>query len=79
MLLQGAIADWLDHDWVRYFLLPGLAALVLAVGAGLADRRQMRRSNPDAIALVPWRGLSFWASFAALLLLGGAFHGWLNG
>lgn len=79
MLLQGPIADWLDQDWVRWFLLPAIIALTLAVGGWLGDRRRMRRSAPDAVGWVPWRDLSFFAGFAAILLLVGALKGWLAG
>lgn len=78
MLPQGPIGDFLNHDWVQFWLLPGLAALVLAVWGALADRRRMRRKRPDAVGWIPWRGISFWSSFAALLLLGAALRGWLN-
>ncbi len=78
MLLQGPIADWLDQDWVQWFLLPGLAALVLAVVAWLGDRRRMTRSDPDAVGLMPWRDLAFWTSCAAVLLLAAAARGWVK-
>jgi hypothetical protein len=78
MLLQGPIADWFDQDWVQRLLLPGLAMLLLAVLAWLGDRRRMRRSNPDAVGLMPWRDLAFWSAFAAVLLLATAAAGWLN-
>jgi hypothetical protein len=62
-----------DYE-VQRFLLPGLAALVVALLAWLGDRRQMRRSEPDAVGLIAWREVSFWASLAALVLLGLAIH-----
>lgn len=76
---QGVIRDWLDADWVRYFLLPGLAAALLALVAARGERRRKQRSDPDAVPLMPWLALTFWASFAALLLLGVALRGWLSG
>lgn len=78
MVLQGAIADWLDQDWVRWFLLPGLAALALAIMAWWGDRRRMTRANPDAVGLMPWRDLAFWSGFATVLLLVAAALGWLR-
>ncbi len=63
------LGDWFDQDWAE-FLLPGLAALALAVWAWLADRQRMRRSDPDAVGLMPWTTISFWSIFATVLLLG---------
>jgi hypothetical protein len=79
MLPQGPFADWIDQDWVQWFLLPGLAALALALIAWRGDRRRMRRSDPDAVGWIPWRDVAFWSAFAAVLLLVGAFRGWLAG
>lgn len=70
MLLQGAIGDWLDHAWVRLFLLPGLLAVAVAIVAWLGERRRMNRSDPDAVGFMPWRTIAFFALFAACLLLG---------
>ena len=64
----------LQDSEVRRFLFPGLAALVLAVISWLGDRRRMRRTDPDAVGLMPWRDLSFWSSIAAMILLGFAAH-----
>jgi hypothetical protein len=74
---QGAISEWLDHDWVVWWLLPGLGAVTLALIAWAGDRRRMRRSNPDAVGWVPWRDVAFWSAFAAVMLLGAAARGWL--
>lgn len=76
---QATIEHWLSADWVRYLLLPGLAAAVLAVLGWCKERQRKHRSNPDAVPLLPWRDISFWGSFAALLLLILALGGWLNG
>ncbi|WP_374283464.1 hypothetical protein [Novosphingobium sp.] len=78
MLPQGPITDFLNHDWVQFWLLPGLTALALAIWAGIADRRRLRRNRPDAVGWMPWQGIGFWSSFAALLLLGAALRGWLT-
>lgn len=72
-------ADWLDHDWVRWFLLPGLVALLLAGTAWLGDRRRMRRSNPDAVGFMPWTNLFVISLFAACVLLMLAANGWRGG
>lgn len=78
MHLQAVIADWLNHDWVEDWLLPGVIMAVLAIVAWYADRRRMRRTTPDAVGLMPWRDISFWAMFAALLLIAAALRGWLK-
>ncbi|PKB25042.1 hypothetical protein B0I00_0223 [Novosphingobium kunmingense] len=74
--------DWqalMDEDWVWYFLMPGIAAAILALAAWRADRRRIGRSNPDAVGWLPWRDIAFWATLAALLLLGAALRGYLSG
>ncbi|WP_166037596.1 hypothetical protein [Sphingosinicella sp. YJ22] len=43
-------------------------ALVLAVVAGLADRRRNRRASLDDVGWVPWRGIQVAAMFAVLAL-----------
>jgi hypothetical protein len=73
---QGMLADWWDHEWVRT-LAPGLGLALLAIMAWRGDRRRMRRSNPDAVGLLPWRDIAFWASVLALLLLGLAAREWM--
>lgn len=75
---QATLAEWLDTDWIVWFLLPALAAAALALLAWRADRRRMRRSDPDAVGWLPWRDVAFWSTFAAVLLLGGAIRGWLG-
>lgn len=75
---QATIADWLDREWVRA-ALPAAGCLALALIAWFGDRRRMRRSDPDAVGWVPWRGIGFWASFAALLLTAFALQRLLRG
>jgi hypothetical protein len=55
----------------------GGVALVLATIAWAADRRRMRRSDPDKVGFMPWTGLFFWALLAACTLLGLAAKEWL--
>ncbi|HVR91480.1 MAG TPA: hypothetical protein VHG29_10360 [Novosphingobium sp.] len=67
---------WFQQDWVSYLLLPGALAAGLAIFAWFGDRRRMRRSDPDAVGLMPWTNLFFWALFAAVALLGLAARSW---
>ena len=75
---QAAISEQLDTGWVRLALL-ALGALVLALTGWRGERRRKRRSDPDAVSWVPWMGLTFWSSFAAMLLLAGAIQAWVKG
>jgi hypothetical protein len=50
-------------------LLSGGAAVLIALVAWLADRRRMRRSDPDAVGFMPWTTLFVWSVFVAVLLL----------
>ena len=54
----------------------GMAA-GLAFVAWLADRRRMRRSNPDDVGFMPWTGIFLVALLAACVLLGLAAREWL--
>lgn len=47
--------------------------------AWAADRRRMRRSDPDKVGFMPWTGLFFRALLAACSLLGLAAKVWLIG
>ena len=76
---QADISHWLNADWVIYLLLPGLAALALAVLGWRKERARKNRSDPDALPLLPWRDISFWSSFAALLLLAAAAYNAIAG
>ena len=76
---QAGITHWLNLDWVVYLLLPGIAALAVSLLGWRADLRRKHRSDPDAVPLLPWRDISFWGSFAALLLLGAAAFNALSG
>jgi hypothetical protein len=60
-------------------LLAGLAAAALAALAWLADRRRMRRSDPDAVGFVPWTPVFFWACLATLLMLALGVREWFAG
>ena len=54
----------------------GAMAVALAIIAWLADRRRMRRSDPDAVGFMPWTDVFFWALLFACILLGLAAKEW---
>lgn len=60
-------------------LLCGSAAVLLAAIAWLADRRRIRRHDPDAVGFMPWTTVSFWAAFLAVLLLAAGGKAWFGG
>ncbi len=60
-------------------LIAGLVALAVAIIAWLGDRRRMQRSDPDAVGIMPWRDIAFWASLIACIGLGLAARQWLAG
>ena len=76
---QGTIRELWEEDWVRYLLLPGLAALAIALAGWRGERRRKMRHDPDAVSWVPWMGLTFWSSFAAMLLAVASLQAWLKG
>lgn len=63
---QATISTWLDLAWVRAELL-AFALVCLAVVAWRGDRRRMTRSDADAVGLMPWRDIAFWAGFLAFM------------
>ena len=75
---QAAIDLWRFDEWPHYALL-ALIAVGLALAGWRGERRRKARSDPDAVSWVPWMGLTFWSSFAALLLLGITLKVWLAG
>lgn len=75
---QAVIEAWRYDEWLR-FASGALGAAMLALAGWRGERRRKARSNPDAVSWVPWMGLTFWSSFAALLLAGAALQVWLKG
>ncbi len=63
-------------------LLHAIAAalsVALAVLAWWADRRRMRRSDPDAVGFMPWTTIFLVALLAACVFIGLAAREWLAG
>ena len=75
---QAAIDIWRFDEWPRYALL-ALIAVGLALAGWRSERRRKARSDPDAVSWVPWMGLTFWSSFAALLFIAVTLQSWLKG
>jgi hypothetical protein len=57
----------------------GLLAAALAVLAWAGDRRRMLRRDPDAVGIMPWTALFFWALLVACVALALAVRLWLAG
>jgi hypothetical protein len=53
----------------HWYWWAGGAALLVAIVAGLAEERRLRRERLDDIGWVPWRGIQVAACFAMLLVL----------
>ena len=75
---QAVIEAWRYDEWTRYLALT-LGATMLALSGWYGERRRKARSNPDAVSWVPWMGLTFWSSFAALLLTAATLQAWIKG
>ena len=59
-------------------LFAGLGAALVAALAWWGDRRRLHRANRDRVGIMPWTGLFFWATLAAVLLLAAAGEQWLG-
>ena len=59
--------------------LAGGAFLLVAIVAGVAERRRMRRRHIDAVGFMPWTTVSFLSVFPGVVLLLLAVKGWLAG
>lgn len=75
---QARLGDLLAHDWIAWYLLPGLAAAAVALVGWRQERARKTRIEPDAVGLLDWIAITFWASFAALVLLAAAVKGWVT-
>lgn len=57
----------------------GLLCLAVAMGAGWADRRRLRRRRLDVVSLMPWGQVGVVALFLALLFGALAYANWASG
>ena len=64
----------LDFETLRGI---AIAAVALAALAWLADRRRMRRRDPDAVGWMPWTAVFFWALVVACVAGGLAVQAWI--
>ena len=65
-----------DATWAG---IAGGMLLLVAVLAGLGERRRRRRTRIDAVGCMPWTTLSVLSFMTALVLLAMAANGWLRG
>lgn len=51
-------------------VLAGMSAVCggLTIAAHLADRRRLRRADPDAVGFMPWPAISLMATISAIVL-----------
>ena len=54
----------------------GLALLLVALAAVLAERRRTRRARIDAVGFMPWTTIFFVTFFCGVLLVSLAVKGW---
>ena len=72
--------EWLlfASDATRFGLWGG-GLLLLSALAVWGDRRRARRSDVDAVGVMPWRDIAALSGFAGLALLAFAATGWIKG
>lgn len=56
----------------------GGVAILLAMIAWWADRRRLRRSDPDAVGFMPWTTIYFLATMIGCVALGLAARDWFH-
>lgn len=58
--------NWLDAEWLPWAEVAAAAVAVAAI-AWWAERRRMRRSEPDAVGFMPWGTVFVLALFVVLI------------
>ena len=69
------LAGWLSQPW-QWPAAAGSIALLVAIGAGWAERRRHKRTDPDAVGCMPWMLVYIGAFLIACVLLGLALRMW---
>ena len=71
--LPTVLFEWETARWIA------AVAAGVTLAAWFADRRRMRRRDPDAVGWMPWTSVFFLALMHACVFGALAFQGWVRG